>query len=455
MEQLPKIVQRGLRATATPGVHLDPDLLAAFVEKALNDRERAQVLQHLAECVDCREVISLATPEIVPALPASPERSFWLSWPMLRWGALAACVIVVSAAVTLRHEWQINDRQINERRQNTESSATEKATTAPGNVTAESNAPKPPADMLAAKIAPPAPFQSDRDFGTSAGKLAKQPQKTIDAATAAAGAGVSTSHQLEQNQLVQNKKVQESTNNQSANADAVKSANKIPGTVAAPSAPVPADRIAQAEPPSVAQNPRNDIGSSAETVTVTVQSEAAPVATTTNPAERKAKDDSNQNESHKGIQTARAAVAGAMVMGDRKTDTPSSNKTTPSATAEYAKRSQAGNSAPRWTLSADGNLQRSFDSGKNWQTIPVADNTVFRALAANDSDIWVGGAAGALYHSSDAGQNWTQVKPAADGKLLTADIVTIEFDDAQHGKVTTANRETWTTSDAGNSWQSH
>ena len=98
-------------------------------------------------------------------------------------------------------------------------------------------------------------------------------------------------------------------------------------------------------------------------------------------------------------------------------------------------------------------LQRSFDSGKNWQTIPVASGVVFRALSANDSDIWVGGTAGALYHSSDAGQHWTQVKPTADGKSLTSDIITLEFSDASHGKLTTSNHEIWITSDAGETWQ--
>jgi len=114
---------------------------------------------------------------------------------------------------------------------------------------------------------------------------------------------------------------------------------------------------------------------------------------------------------------------------------------------------RAGNNLLRWTLSRDGALQRSFDSGKTWQTIPVAGNIVFRALAANDSDIWVGGAAGALYHSSDSGQHWTRVTPAADGKTLSSDIVTVEFSDTQHGKLITADRETWSTSDAGNTWQ--
>ena len=87
MEQLPKIVQQRLQATAKAGVHPDPDLLTAFAEKSLNERERGQVLQHLAQCADCRNVISLAIPEVeaAPSTPAKlrtadPKRSC-LAWP--------------------------------------------------------------------------------------------------------------------------------------------------------------------------------------------------------------------------------------------------------------------------------------------------------------------------------------------------------------------------------------
>ena len=165
MEQLPKIVQRRLRATAKPGIHPDPDRLAAFVEKSLTDRERSQVLQHLADCADCRDVMSLAMPEI--ASPPSPvlQKSNWLSWPVLRWGALAACVVVVSAAVTLHYQG----------RRGFETYVAEKSPAAPAS-TAEINVPQQPGEKLAAKIPPPAPFQSDRDLGV-ASKLAKQQRK--------------------------------------------------------------------------------------------------------------------------------------------------------------------------------------------------------------------------------------------------------------------------------------
>jgi hypothetical protein len=121
---------------------------------------------------------------------------------------------------------------------------------------------------------------------------------------------------------------------------------------------------------------------------------------------------------------------------------------------EYDKFANAGGKlVPRWTLSSDGTLQRSLDGGKTWETILVPGKGVFRAVAAIGSDIWVGGSAAALYHSADAGATWVQVTPAVDGKALAADIIAVEFADAQHGKLTTADRETWITADGGQSWR--
>jgi photosystem II stability/assembly factor-like uncharacterized protein len=165
------------------------------------------------------------------------------------------------------------------------------------------------------------------------------------------------------------------------------------------------------------------------TETVTVQAEAVQVETS------QAKVGRAKNESRKKVQSAPAAE-----MNLPLTERNVSNLTAPSKTT------------PSWTVSSDGALQRSFDSGKTWQAIPVASHVVFRALAANDADVWAGGASGALYHSSDGGEHWTQIKPVADGKPLTADILTVQFSDAQHGRLTTADHETWTTGDAGENW---
>ena len=457
MEQLPKVAQQRLQATAKPEAHPDPDLLAGFAEKSLTGRERAHVLQHLAECADCRDVISLAMPGLELALSPSPKRSSWLSWPVLRWGALAACVVVVSAAVTLHYE----------RRQSVEPVVAEKAP-APvpsETLTLESQVSNQPGQKLAAKIAPPSPFQADRDF-VVAGKLAKQSDdmRARAAATPSLIDGLEPgqlgSLRRENNQMGKDERDRLMAN-RLARADQAQPVAKPPtpagesSAVVFPASP-PAARITDVRPQAKEWNHNLDSAVKASNETVTVEAESAPVTETSQMRERKAKDESLKNDSQKKVQAARAGAVGAASLGDRRSDAASlSLETAETVSHENDKGSGARNQpTPSWTLSADGALQRSFDSGKSWQTIPVAGNVVFRALAANDSDIWVGGAAGALYHSSDAGQHWTQVKPVADGKPLTADIVTVEFSDPHRGKLITSNRETWTTSDAGNTWQS-
>jgi len=102
-----------------------------------------------------------------------------------------------------------------------------------------------------------------------------------------------------------------------------------------------------------------------------------------------------------------------------------------------------------WGLSPTGEVQRSIDSGKTWQIVPVGETTSFRAITAFHDDIWVGGNSGALYHSADSGQSWTKMTPVSSD-----DITHIEFSDPQNGLLNTANGQVWSTSDGGRSWHS-
>src|SRR5258708_15821590 len=61
MEQLPNIVRERLKVPASVG-HPDADVLTAFAEQSLAERERAGVLLHLSRCADCRDVLALAVP---------------------------------------------------------------------------------------------------------------------------------------------------------------------------------------------------------------------------------------------------------------------------------------------------------------------------------------------------------------------------------------------------------
>ncbi|MGI9103534.1 MAG: zf-HC2 domain-containing protein [Terriglobales bacterium] len=101
MAEVPKIARDRL-AQAAPGDHPDANLLTAFAEGALTAKERSRVLAHLGGCAECREVVALALPEIAEAPPLVETKTTLLGWPVLRWAGVAAAVIVVAAAVSLR-----------------------------------------------------------------------------------------------------------------------------------------------------------------------------------------------------------------------------------------------------------------------------------------------------------------------------------------------------------------
>src|ERR1700694_4729119 len=62
MTEVPKIVYDRLRATLPELAHPEADLLSAFAEQALSATERDGVLEHLALCAECRDVVALALP---------------------------------------------------------------------------------------------------------------------------------------------------------------------------------------------------------------------------------------------------------------------------------------------------------------------------------------------------------------------------------------------------------
>ena len=85
--------------------HPDPDVLTAFVERALPAVERAQVLGHLSVCWECREVVALSLPE-VPEPVTQPafkpaQVSGWRRWfsPALGLAGLVTAMAVVALVV--------------------------------------------------------------------------------------------------------------------------------------------------------------------------------------------------------------------------------------------------------------------------------------------------------------------------------------------------------------------
>lgn len=93
-------LRRALEAGGGRGPHPDADLLTAFGEGALTGREREGVLDHLARCAECRDVVRVASEaETMPApVVVMPARRAAV-WRLAPWLAAAAVLLVVSGIV--------------------------------------------------------------------------------------------------------------------------------------------------------------------------------------------------------------------------------------------------------------------------------------------------------------------------------------------------------------------
>src|SRR5947209_4290373 len=104
MQEISNLLRHRLAARSQPQEHPDPDTLTAFAEQLLSAAERGQVIQHLADCGHCREVVALSLPELEVqpvAVPAATRRP--LFWALgVRWGSLAAAVIIAITMGVLR-----------------------------------------------------------------------------------------------------------------------------------------------------------------------------------------------------------------------------------------------------------------------------------------------------------------------------------------------------------------
>jgi hypothetical protein len=420
MTELPNIVRERLKTQAVSD-HPDADVLTAFSEQLLPAPERAQVMTHLATCVDCREVLALALPqvEVQSRVAPAPAHVSWLSAPLVRWASLAACLVVVGAAVLLREHKPVtmhSDGEVGLHGTQTTSPQEEKATKADalrdkseeGSLQAVSKA-KPGA----VPAAPPA--------------SAELTHQALAPATPAAGAMAKKSSSADADQFAMNRQDE---------AEARRVSPQVPAASAGAAFGARTENSggAQTHLTLPAPQPAPPAASAAGMVSETVEVSASAPQIETQSAKLAAA-------------PGRAKAAPAQNALDQAAGV-SANKDL-LAKQETAPVSAAG---ARWTLSDQGQLQRSVDSGKSWEAVPVVQSVTFRALSAIGLEIWVGGMRGVLYHSADGGTHWTQVKPTADGVQPTGDIATLRFTDVQHGQLTTSTGETWTTSDAGQSW---
>jgi hypothetical protein len=466
MQNLPKIVRERLRA-ATPAVdHPDADVLTAFAERSLPKREQGVVLEHLARCGDCRDIVALALPQTEPVeAVANRSSSGWLTWPALRWAFVAVGVVAIAslgivqyqrgrtqnmaASAPARSEIAAKGAREAAAQQTSKDDyasarvAKSKAWAAPSK--SEKIPAPPPSAFVDSRVAPVSSFrdkEKERDEKKSTLRADRfQALVPLPPATTGRDAG-SRIGQLAHGPRVSNQWQQNTVQNQLQNQ--------------APSASSPPKQQAAGDLSANMEVPRASDSVEVQTAQTTAQTQSL---------------DSLQVQSLPAQVTSGSAPA-VSASGPA----PSGTIGGPVATSSR--------SIPRWTISSAGRLQRSFDQGNTWQDVDVnanlasvvgtsleipanaarasknkdarqdlkreAASAAFRAVAAAGADIWAGGSG--LYHSLDAGNHWTRIVPASADAMLTGDIVSLEFSD-QHGKVATSTAEIWITTDGGQNWQ--
>lgn len=478
MEKVPQIVIRRLNVATPAGEHPDADVLTAFSESSLGSEQRSTVLEHLAACAECREIVALALPASEPVQElAPPSKVRWFTWPVLRWGFIAAGIAAVASLGIVQYQ-----------RQHAPSTMAYNASPAqPLAKKAENPSERPNAsavdqEQAATPSATLAAKQPSAGSNTPASDLS--PGVTAGSGGgvgSGSGGGIGSGNGVNVRALPHGPKLQlqQNVNQQNANNANEVSAGAHPLDQPAPAPPPFAKQKEMASGPAMREAP-----SAAPSPTLEAN---ARTATVDSPVlENQRIDQQPSQSSYAESKVERIKPAGASIVSPSKVlardmQPPS---TPAGAPVSGSLVSTSPGSPTRWTINSAGGLQRSFDQGGTWQDVDINSSApategmslvkapsrtksatydtlqkkdaaplVFRAVAANGPDVWAGASGGLLYHSPDAGAHWTRVVPSASGASLTGDILTVEFIDSQHGRVTTSAPQVWTTADGGQSWQ--
>jgi hypothetical protein len=404
MQGVPKVVRRRLQVANEASAEMNPfhpdaTLLAAFAEQSLARRERSAVFDHLARCADCRDVVFLSAPQINAAQTLSKisAQPGGLRLPILRWGVLGACALVV-VAVTLRYEGEKS----------------------PALSPREVAGPTIPNEIASAVPEE----QTDIRSQLKTAEPRRAQHKTSEPYASRLQASRSRANEPPASPIVPERHAARAVPKFPMQFDGPLSAvQKLPPAERAPPSAVAA--LQSRSNARLAKNGNQALDNQA-------RDEGAKKA------EQKAGlDDANLRELSEAQSTVSPVEVPTVAGPLNATDRSVSHLTTLI-------------SSPRWMLTSSGALQRSLDEGRSWEL--VAHGLNFRALSVQGAEIWVGGAAGALYHSADLGQNWAQIIPNSNGEALKAEITRIEFASPQEGVLTTAAGETWITSDSGRTW---
>ena len=101
-----------------------------------------------------------------------------------------------------------------------------------------------------------------------------------------------------------------------------------------------------------------------------------------------------------------------------------------------------------------GDVFRTHDGGKNWETLPAMHGKSVRALAvsASDSKVLVAGTLEGVFRSKDAGNSWERMSPLNHAEIKNIESVAVDPKDPNVVYAGTWHLA-WKTADGGANWQ--
>ena len=450
--------------------HPDPDLLTAFAEQSLTSREQEQVLLHLAQCVECREVVALAgaaipQPEFaVPAVGTAAKRrsSIWSLGP-LRWTAAAATAVVVLSAVWLnrpQHQSSVEQQiHVQTTQENTPS-----ADTAVDRLATPNQAPAASSTITRIPDAR-SPVLKDKE-------QQKRPERVEPASPRlsapsghievnAPAATVATENKQETLDAVQGQTNQQLATNGRSFAQLSQLQTGLAKTQSGAVAKAPVGEPAQAERRVAKEDATDekDKKSVAREDVALAANAPRPSAQSAMTYSRKPAEDlapANQVTQSATISpgTSRDGTSQVNVSGqNEKVTVAAESVQVETADLGAAPRAKAVMSPPvLWRVTKSGELEQSKDSGSNWQTAFGEHPSKFRTVAFSGTAVWAGGDDGTLWSSQDNGETWRKLMPSADGRSPRGAVQRIQL--TAPGGVTfrTNAGEVWTSLDGGTTW---
>jgi hypothetical protein len=466
MPEFSQLLRQRLASGELVEGHPDADTLTAYAEKLLPAPEQGQVLEHLARCRDCRDVVAL-TFDSIPAEPqttaaAMPVRSGRLGWARLIGLSASFAAIVLVAILIVRQPHLAGPQQ---------SFSQVKAPQPP--VAAPSNASS--VNDLAEKKESPSPFAAPEHAELARARASVPSAVTADRIQPRSSSAITTV-------VAGNKGLADGVAAESANRrdyfnenlfipsqSEVVAVNEIP--------PSPAPRISAVPLSSVYQTNNNQSSYFANnqssyfpglpappTQTKTIQVwEPAPPSNRGTPLisaiSREAKKIMRRNAPiNPSALTSSAMVGGDQLNPALKAETvevTGANAAVDTANGDldhspaFTRRALGRDAGAQtaWTVGS-GKLLRTDKSGAWVAGYTGPESIDFSFVSANGLDVWAGGNRASVIHSRDGGSTWERVR-LGDGAVGTVILISVL---GSNIRVTTSENQTYASQDGGKTW---